>query len=362
VTFSANGLSFTQAVTISNLKNVKVDYVPAYTPPIVSGPNPASVNRSNVCTFNLVGGALAYQCEQSQLVPYTIVEGAENGLTRVTAQTSAGYSVVISDRVHSGTAAFHLAHPPDPSNPADQFLALNTSVRPATNSQLTFYKRLGWASSSEVARAQVSTNSGGTWQDLWTQSGTGAAGDSAYTQVSVPLAQFAGLVVKVRFMYDVLSGSYFPQTTSDVGLCLDDIAFSNVNQPTNVTTNGIPAGASFVFYPTNAGNFLLRVRPLLSGRTLDWGPASVVSVTTPPPSIQLVSSPVLTASQFQIDFVVADYRSAMTFQLWKASDPTGIWTQDTSASLQTLVANSKFRLTTATGGASKMFYKVKGSY
>jgi hypothetical protein len=76
----------------------------------------------------------------------------------------------------------------------------------------------------------------------------------------------------------------------------------------------------------------------------------------------LNSSPVLTATQFQIDFVVTDFRSGMTFQLWKASDPAGTWTVDTSAILQTLVANSKFRMTASTGGAIRMFYKVRGSY
>ena len=362
VVFSGNGLSSTQTVTVSGQKNVKVDYVPTYAPPVIVGPNPASVNRTNLCNFNVVGGATSYEWEQSQLLPYTAIEGAENGLTKVTAQVSISYAVIITDLKRSGSAAFHLAHPADPSSPTDQFLVLNTGVRPSTNSQLMFYKRLGWATSSQVGRAQVSTNSGATWQDVWTQSGNGTSGDASFTQVSVSLAPFNGLVIKVRFMYDILGGSYFPQTTSDVGLCLDDIAFSNVNQQTNLITNSIPSGTAFAFYPTNSGTFLLRVRPLLPGRTLDWGPASVIAVGAAPPAIQLNSSPVLTATQFQIDFVVTDFRSGMTFQLWKASDPAGTWTVDTSAILQTLVANSKFRMTASTGGATRMFYKVRGSY
>jgi hypothetical protein len=163
-------------------------------------------------------------------------------------------------------------------------------------------------------------------------------------------------------MYDMLGGSYFPQTTSDVGLCLDDISFSNTSQQTGVSTNTVAAGNSFAFYPTNTGNYLLRVRPLLPGRTLDWGPAALVAVTTGAPVVQLGSKPAKVGSQFQVDFAVTDFRAGMTFQLWKAADPNGTWTQDTSATLQTIVAGSQFRFTTSAAGATGQFYKVRGSY
>jgi hypothetical protein len=44
--------------------------------------------------------------------------------------------------------------------------------------------------------------------------------------------------------------------------------------------------------------------------------------------------------------------------LLKASDPTGMWTVDGSASIQT---NPVFRVTTSTGGATKMFYRLQAN-
>jgi hypothetical protein len=80
------------------------------------------------------------------------------------------------------------------------------------------------------------------------------------------------------------------------------------------------------------------------------------------PSLQLASAPSIAGTQVQIDFVVSNYRTGMTFQLWKAVDPSGTWTQDTSATWQTLTANSIFRFTTSNGGATHAFYRVKGSF
>jgi len=82
----------------------------------------------------------------------------------------------------------------------------------------------------------------------------------------------------------------------------------------------------------------------------------------PLPSLQLVSTPSITGTQVQIDFAVSNYRTGMTFQLWKTTDPSGTWIQDASATLTTLTANSKFRFTTSSGGAAQNFYRVKGTF
>ena len=360
VTFSANALTATQFLaTVSSLRNVKVDFVPSYGPPLISGPNPAGLNQSNYYTFTAVGAATSYQWQQTQLAPYTAVEGGESGtLNNVTVVSSPGYSVLESDLVASGSYAFHLAQP----DGTKQYLTLNAVVVQRANSQLSFAKQLSWASTTQVARAQVSTNSGGAWQDLWSQAGNNGSGDSGFATVTVDLGAFAGQSVQVRFVYDYLGGGYYPQTDSGVGFYIDDIAISNADQLLNPIISNIATGAAFAFYPTNTGAYLLQVRARINSRTLDWGPAFGVTVTIPPPGIQLLSRPVVSGNQFQLDFTVANYRAGMTFQLWKAPDPAGAWAQDTSASFSTLIPNSTFRATTTTGAATKAFYRVKGTY
>jgi len=54
-----------------------------------------------------------------------------------------------------------------------------------------------------------------------------------------------------------------------------------------------------------------------------WGLPLIRSVSSSLPVIQLASQPTLLGNQIQIDFNVTNYRSGMTFQLWKASSPGG---------------------------------------
>lgn len=363
ITFSASGLNTQRVVTVSALNNVKLDFVPVYSPPVISGPNPAYLNQSNNYTFSVVGGATAYQWEQTQLVPYTYVEGAENGLADVSAMTSPGYAVVENNWVDKGNYSFQLAHISDPTNPKDQVLTLNASLLVTANSQLSFDKFLGYTFSNEVAHAQVSADGGATWQDLWTQAGNDGSSsvDSSYINITRSLAGFAGQVLQVRFVFSYSSGFYY-SPGYQVGLYLDNISISTSSELTNQFISPVSNGTSFAFDPTNSGSYLLQVRPQINSRVLSWGPGCTVGTTSAPPSLQLVSKPNISAGQVQVDFTANNYRAGMTFQLWKAGSPTGTWTQDTSATLTVLVPNSKFRFATAQGTATKMFYKVKASY
>jgi len=359
VTFTAPGLATDQQqVSVSSLQNVKVDYLPAYSPPVISGPNPAGLNQSNVYTFTPVGAATRYQWEQTLILPFSAVEGAENGLANVTAVTSAGYSVIDSSVKFAGNNSFRLAHP---APPTDQFLTLNYTLRPGASSQLIFHSQLSWATSTEIARAQVSTDNGSSWLDVWSQAGTDGSGDSGFNSQTIPLGTFANRQIQIRFVYDFAGGSYYP-AGSGVGFYIDNISVTGAEQLSNPVVTDIPTGTSFAYYPTNSGDYSLRVRAQVSNRFLDWGSLMRVTATTlAPVSLQFSSSPSVSGNQAQIDFDVTNYRANLVFQLLQAPAVTGAWTTNNSASFQTLVANSRFRVTTPTGGASKIFYRLQAN-
>jgi hypothetical protein len=356
LTFTAAGLSTQTVVTVASLHNARVDFLPVYSPPVISGPNPAGVNQTNVYTFTAVGGASSYQWLQTLLLPYSYVEGAENGLTNVSVVSSPGYAVLAGDLVASGAHSFHLAQPVG----ADQRITLKPTIRPGGNSQLNFAKLLGQATTTQTARAQVSTDAGTTWQDVWTQSGNNSSGENRFSTVTVSLAAFANQNLQVRFVLET-SGSYYANTSSGFGLYLDNIAFSNVSQPFS-TTNNVPAGTSFSFVPASTGQYSLQVRPQIGTRFLNWGPNFAVNVTTASPALQVVDNPVLSGGQVQISFSVANYSPGMTFSLLRAASLSSGWVIDSSATVQTLVANSKFRFTTSTSGVSQGFFRVSASY
>ena len=84
----------------------------------------------------------------------------------------------------------------------------------------------------------------------------------------------------------------------------------------------------------------------------------VTATTLAPVSLQFSRSPSVSGNQVQIDFDVTNYRANLVFQLLQAPDVTGTWTTNSSASFQT-VTNSTFRVTTSSGGANKMFYRLQ---
>jgi len=357
VTFTAPGLSNQVSVVVAGNNNVKVDYVPMYSPPIVSGPNPAGLNSANLYTFTPVGGATAYQWLATQLAPYSHVEGAENGLSNVTVNISSGYSVIDTDYHYDGTHSFHLATPVA----ANQYLTLDPILRVAAGTSLSFAKLMGISGNALTAEAQVSADGGATWQTVWSEVGSDS-GDSSFSLITVPLAAYAGQYILVRFAFVLGSGSLYPTADPGYGFYIDAISISNASQFLGSVTNNVASGTSFTFTPTNSNNYLLQVRAELNTRVLPWGPVDSLTVGAALPSLQVVSRPTINGAQVMVDFNVANYRSGMTFQLWKSADLTGPWTQDASASLSTLTPNSKYRFTTTVGAGTRTFYKVKGSF
>ena len=361
VTFTAPGLSNQATVTVSSLQNTKLDLTPSYTAPAISGPNPALLNQNSVYSFNAVPAATAYQWEQAQLAAYTLVEGAENGYANVTVVSSPGYSVITTDLATSGTHSFNLAH----SASVDQSITLNPVLLVSASSQLSFAKFLGFSLSNEVAEAQVSIDGGSTWQTVWSEAGNDGSSsvDAAFSDQTVSLGAYAGQLLQVRFVYAYSGGLHF-DAGQGVGLYLDNIAVSNAQQLSGTTTNNVVSGRSFTFAPSVLTNYLLAVRAQVGSRLLPWGPAFPVAVSTSgtlTPTIQAVGVPSISGNQVQLDFTVTNFRAGMAFQLLKSSDLKGGWVQDSSATLQTLLTNSKFRFTTSTAGAGSLFFKIKGS-
>ncbi len=354
VRFTTTGLTNQTIATVSGAKNVKLDFVPTYTPPVVTGPDPSFVGTPNACTFTPVGAATAYEYRVGTLTNYSVVEGAEGGIGNVTIDAPAGYNP-ISPRHASGTASYHLTHP----GRAVQSLTLNPLLYLTSTSQLSFSRMLGYATRGQVARAEISVNDGKSWATLWEKAGSDGPGETSFIPTTVALAAYAGGTAKIRFVYDLLGSSYYPQTDDFMGLSLDNIAVTNSRQVQNLTTNSLGANLTFSVTPATTNQLILSARARINTRTLDWSPATVVAVAAPPPALQ-ISSPRITGSQVVVEFTVTNYRAGMTFQLHRANGLGAAWGEDTSATLSTLSAGSKYRFTTTTTGADARVYKVRG--
>ena len=289
VTFSFGGQTLTQRVSaVTGGNNVKLDFTPAYQAPVISGTTRPIVGWTNLMSFSPVIGATNYQWRLRQLGVYSLGDGAEFGATNMMIAGSANYPRITNSIKNSGTYSYHLAHP---APAIAQTLEVKRLLRPGTNAQVYFASRLGYATGDQVARVQVSTNSGASWANLWSQAGTGTAGENSFRWRTNSLAAYSGSDLRLRFLYEIPSGSYYTNVSAGYGWYIDDIAFTGVDEFTQTGTNTANSAATFGFLPADTNRSELSVRALVAGRALGFGPAMVVEpLPMPPPLLALRSA------------------------------------------------------------------------
>ena len=358
VTFDLSGLPETKmTAVISAQENVKVDFTPAYQPPVVSGPDLAAVRQNTRYQFTSVGGAQSYQWKRSNRVPATEREGAENGTAKVIVAASASYEVIDRNVKASGEFSFHLAHP----EKADQILTLQRLYSVTESSQLVFASRLGWAGTAQTAKAQVSADGGVSWLDVWTQVGTENRGQDSFSVQAISLRPFAGREVTVRFRYDFGSGSFLPDTDPSVGFYIDDIGVTDADELFDEIVGDVSSGAAFDFNAPSTGDYSLRVRARFASRTLPWGPPKLVAAqigAAIQPSVRITSVERISGDRIQIDFECTDAAPA-GFDLQSADLIGGAWTPDSSATISPLGEAGRFRAIASAQSGVLQFYRVR---
>jgi len=366
--FSFNGADTVYSITINNAHTITgpqnfsysvIVFDPAsrgadYVPTVISGTNRPSLNENNPysCTPSANPNNTGYQWVAAQSTNGNLADRVLNGLTNFTISPAPTYSVITNPPVGSGKC-FHLTH----TNPVPQLLQFTEKLFPATNTSLNFQSLLGYATTNEVARVQISTNGGGAWVDIFAQPGTNGPGQAVFAAHTLSLSNYAGQITLVRFDYDYIGGSCYNQSYNYVGWCLENILITNTSQLVNFTTN-TTVSTNFNFVPAQTNNWVLEVTPVIFNQfRLDSSPAMPLAVVTnTAPTLVLLGSPASAPGQAQIPFAVTQ-GAASSFKLLQAGQITGPWTTNASAVLGTLVAGSSFQFTAPTDAATT-FYRV----
>ncbi len=241
------------------------------TPPTVTGPSAPQVGGNNQYA---VGGLPAFASGfQYRTVAFGTVGsyGAEGGLQGVIANVSSSYNPVDPGVAASGSASYHLATPDGSTQTLTlpgEYFATNASA------SLQFASMLGYATATQVAHVQISLNDGVTWSDLNTQAGSGGPGESSFSNRSLSLASYAGLVFEIRFTYTFAgNSSYYNETSNGVGWNIDNIAFTNASGATPGAAQMVSAGSIFSYSPAAPGAEALQAEGLLFGTyAISWGP------------------------------------------------------------------------------------------
>jgi hypothetical protein len=278
VTFSGPGIAVDDVATIIGGNNVKIDLKVPYAPPVISGPANLSAGRGTIYGFTTVAGAIDHEWKYFTVQPMAM-DPAEN-LSRVVATTNGSYPLVQTAIKHAGTSAYHLAHPAF----SDEMLRYPDRLIAGANARIDFRSRLGWATPTQQAKVQVSENGGITWVDVYSQAGTGNAGEAAFQARSVSLKAYESKEINLRFLYTG-SGTRYTQTSAGTGWYIDNVEFIGVSKIGNELIR--PAGdpGRFTFTPPAEGNYLLAVRPVFPGKKGPFGPMfNVTAIPAPAPT------------------------------------------------------------------------------
>src|SRR5215831_5543130 len=290
--FPFNGADTAYSITIGNIgvgaSDISISYnvtvfdpaVPGadYIPTTITGPSQitATTGTPYSCRAPNNPNVTSYQWRTSQRLSGNLVDNASNGLANFTLSPAPDYPIITNAPDGSGSC-FHLTHP-DLSETVPQLLQLNRSLLPNSNTTVSFKSELGTAASFEVARFQVSTDGGLSWEDIYTLFGVNGQTEFSFSQHTFSLSSYAGQATLLLFNYDILPPGYFYPTAHPTnGWCIENIVITNAEQLVNLTTNST-ASTNYTFTPAQAGNYNLEAQGLIFTQfPLGWGPGKQIT-------------------------------------------------------------------------------------
>lgn len=254
VRFTGLGIDESGTVTVAGGRNVKLDLKRAAMTPVLAGPIAPAAAEAASYAFSAIPGATRYELIGFRIAAESPIERAEDA-SNVTLSVSSGYEVVQRAIRAEGSAAFNLRV----LGGRTQTITFNRQYFARPGATLSFASRLAAATGDETARVQVSTDGGVTWQEVFSQAGSGAPGESAFRNVIRSLGPWENRVFNLRLVYSFTSGSYYNVGTA-VGWYVDDIRLENCDELVADAPRDLGSATSFTFTPAVPGDgHVLRV-------------------------------------------------------------------------------------------------------
>ncbi len=261
-------ISYSYNVTVFDPAAAGSDYIPS----VLKGPAQAVAGAGTVydATPPVNPNVTSYNFMTAQLASGNLFDNASEGIVNFTLTPPPDYTVTTTDPNGSATC-FNLEHAGTNSY-YPQLFQLNEVLLPATNTVVSFEGELGYATTNEVARVQVSADGGANWTDLYARPGDDTP-DSSLTNTTLSLSNYAGDTVLLRFNFDYQGGEYY-DGGYPIGWFFTDILITNtlalVNQATNNST----------------------VTNIVSGNLADSGYNGLTNFTlSPPPYYYVITNP-----------------------------------------------------------------------
>lgn len=236
-------------------------------------------------------GADGYQVAAGQVINGVWIEGAEQTPPpKVIAAIGPGYALCTNlttlygfPGTAAGTNVFHLAFP----GFVTQSFEIDRDVVPSSTSALVFSNIFRFSTTVSRLGAEISTNSGATWVELWGRNGVGTSTtnwDVSWQAGFASLSAYAGKPSRIRFIY-APGGSAVTSVGNDCGCFLDNIRVTDSEEFGPPTITDIGTSSNFTLDASTAGGplvagqrYTLRLRPILGGRVFPFSDPLHVSV------------------------------------------------------------------------------------
>jgi|GEM_PF-1687599 len=283
VTFTGLGMNQSVPITFTGSANAKADLMLTYTPPTITSPATAYTSTPHTYSFNMIGGAGSYIWNRwtSSAAASELCENAAN----IASSTTGTYSVICTTLKEQGNSSFQLVSPTS----ADQSIQLSPLYYGSSSSSITFWSRVGYATTTQYCKVQVMPQ-GGAWTDVYSVAGSGGAGDGlVFNQRTVSLSSMVGKAFQIRFLYTTTPGqTYYNDTSYQSGWLIDNITFSSVSALGSNVTQALTTSPG-TFTPSVTGNYLTSITPVVSGhnfmasyQTLTVSAPTAPAITTQP--------------------------------------------------------------------------------
>lgn len=242
----------------------------------IAGPATAAFSKTNLYQIDKFDFATHFETRVIETEPVTWTEGAEEGTGRFNV-TTGDYQPVTPHAAFSGSHGFHLGHVT--GDFSDQILELRDTFVASSDAAIAFQSRLGWASPTQTARMEYSTDNGNSWTTAWSRDGTGNSGQLAFSLEQIDLAPLAGQTVNLRFRYHA-TGEVLLGVDPGVGWMFDDIQPIGLESIVAVYPGTVSTGSEWSRTFWRPGEYGVQSRALaFGGYPLQWSPVREVSVS-----------------------------------------------------------------------------------
>ena len=359
VTFSGANMSPVTRSATPISGSVKIDLALPYAAPLLTGTANPVVGAANTYEPTAFPSVTSYEWRALRRSPFTTVLGAEVGLEGFTATTTGTYTPRTTTTHSAGAASYRLVH----ATSAAQVLTQNQDFTALAAATLHFHQRFGFSSETSIAAAELSTDGGATWNEIWSRPGLGGSvmPSPAFESVSVPLNLSVGTTFKTRFRYYVQPGTlFFNDSDERIGFFFDEVSYTGVSQSLIAGSGEVTTGQSVNFVPTTTGEYVLQARPKIGERVFPFRESRTVIAQTGSSVVNAVTlitnAEVGPSGKFRVDFSVMS-GTAAGFDLERTFALGGLWSRDAAAILAT---NSPGHLTFRTdGGGISSFVRIR---